>query len=49
MRVVNATDLLILQPDSFHPHGLTPEAFDNLFTADKPMVFNFHGFPVAVK
>jgi xylulose-5-phosphate/fructose-6-phosphate phosphoketolase len=49
VRVVNVTDLLILQPDSFHPHGLTPEPFDDLFTADKPLVFNFHGYPVAVK
>jgi len=49
VRVVNVTDLLILQPGSFHPHGLTPEAFDDLFTADKPVVFNFHGYPVAVK
>jgi xylulose-5-phosphate/fructose-6-phosphate phosphoketolase len=49
VRVVNVTDLLILQPDSFHPHGLTPEAFEGLFTADKPVVFNFHGYPGAVK
>jgi xylulose-5-phosphate/fructose-6-phosphate phosphoketolase len=49
VRVVNVTDLLILQPDSFHPHRLTPEAFDDLFTADKPLLFNFHGYPVAVK
>ena len=49
VRVVNVTDLLILQPNSFHPHGLTSEAFDDLFTANKPVVFNFHGYPVAVK
>jgi xylulose-5-phosphate/fructose-6-phosphate phosphoketolase len=49
VRVVNVTDLLILQPDSLHPHGLTPEAFEDLFTADKPVIFNFHGYPVAVK
>lgn len=49
VRVVNVTDLLILERDSFHPHGLTPEAFDELFTADKPVIFNFHGYPVAVK
>ncbi len=47
--ICETTDLLILQPGSFHPHGLTPEAFDNLFTPDKPVVFNFHGYPVAVK
>jgi xylulose-5-phosphate/fructose-6-phosphate phosphoketolase len=49
VRVVNVTDLLILEPDSFHPHGLTPEAFAELFTRDKPVIFNFHGYPVAVK
>ncbi len=49
VRVVNVTDLLILQTESFHPHGLTPEAFDSLFTANKPVIFNFHGYPVAVK
>ncbi len=49
VRVVNVTDLLILQPDSVHPHGLTPDAFDDLFGADKPVIFNFHGYPVAVK
>jgi xylulose-5-phosphate/fructose-6-phosphate phosphoketolase len=49
VRVVNVTDLLILQPDNFHPHGLTPEAFDDLFTSDKPVVFDFHGYPGAVK
>jgi len=49
VRVVNVTDLLILDHKSFHPHGLTQEAFDDLFTSDKPVVFNFHGYPVAVK
>lgn len=49
LRVVNVTDLLILECDSFHPHGLSPEAFDELFTADRPVVFNFHGYPSAVK
>jgi xylulose-5-phosphate/fructose-6-phosphate phosphoketolase len=49
VRMVNVTDLLILQPDSFHPHGLTPKAFDDLFTTNKPVVFNFHGYPVALK
>jgi xylulose-5-phosphate/fructose-6-phosphate phosphoketolase len=47
--VDNVTDLLILEPDSFHPHGLTQAAFDELFTPDKPVIFNFHGYPVAVK
>jgi len=49
VRVVNVTDLLILETDSLHPHGLTTEAFADLFTADKPVIFNFHGYPVAVK
>jgi xylulose-5-phosphate/fructose-6-phosphate phosphoketolase len=49
VRVVNLTDLLILERDSFHPHGLTPDAFVDLFTRDKPVIFNFHGYPVAVK
>jgi xylulose-5-phosphate/fructose-6-phosphate phosphoketolase len=49
VRVVNITDLLILESGSFHPHGLSPEAFEDLFTADKPVIFNFHGYPVAVK
>jgi xylulose-5-phosphate/fructose-6-phosphate phosphoketolase len=49
VRVVNVTDLLILEPDSHHPHGLSPEAFDELFTPDRPVVYNFHGYPSAVK
>jgi xylulose-5-phosphate/fructose-6-phosphate phosphoketolase len=49
VRVVNVTDLLILEPDSHHPHGLAPGAFDELFTPDRPVVFNFHGYPSAVK
>ena len=49
VRVVNVTDLLILEPESFHPHGLTEEAFNDLFTPERPVIFNFHGYPVAVK
>jgi xylulose-5-phosphate/fructose-6-phosphate phosphoketolase len=49
VRVVNVTDLLILEPDSYHPHGLPPEAFDALFTPDRPVIYNFHGYPSAVK
>jgi len=49
LRVVNVTDLLILEPESFHPHGLTQGTFDELFTADRPVIFNFHGYPAAVK
>jgi xylulose-5-phosphate/fructose-6-phosphate phosphoketolase len=49
VRMVNVTDLLILEPDSHHPHGLSPKRFDDLFTPNQPVVFNFHGYPSAVK
>jgi xylulose-5-phosphate/fructose-6-phosphate phosphoketolase len=45
VRVVNVVDLMRLQPDSEHPHGLSDSEFDTLFTADKPVVFAFHGYP----
>jgi len=45
VRVVNVVDLMRLQPDYFHPHGLSDADFDALFTADKPVIFNFHGYP----
>jgi xylulose-5-phosphate/fructose-6-phosphate phosphoketolase len=45
VRVVNVVDLMTLQPHSEHPHGLSDEAFDKLFTPDKPILFNFHGYP----
>jgi xylulose-5-phosphate/fructose-6-phosphate phosphoketolase len=45
VRVVNVTDLMTLQPEEEHPHGLSEETFDALFTADKPIVFAFHGYP----
>jgi xylulose-5-phosphate/fructose-6-phosphate phosphoketolase len=45
IRVVNVVDLMTLQPVSEHPHGLTDTAFDSLFTKDKPIIFNFHGYP----
>ena len=45
VRVVNVVDLMKLQPDSEHPHGLTDDAYDTLFTADRPVVFAFHGYP----
>ncbi|WP_159015777.1 phosphoketolase family protein [Cognatiluteimonas profundi] len=45
IRVVNVVDLLALQPASEHPHGLTDDAFDALFTADRPILFAFHGYP----
>jgi len=45
IRVVNVVDLMKLQPDTEHPHGLTDRDFDALFTKDKPVVFAFHGYP----
>jgi xylulose-5-phosphate/fructose-6-phosphate phosphoketolase len=45
IRVVNVVDLMTLQPSSEHPHGLSDDAFDALFTRDKPLVFAFHGYP----
>ena len=40
-------DLFRLVPHTEHPHGLTDREFDALFTPDKPVIFNFHGYPVA--
>lgn len=45
IRVVNVVDLMVLQSDREHPHGLTDAAFDALFTGDRPVVFAFHGYP----
>jgi xylulose-5-phosphate/fructose-6-phosphate phosphoketolase len=45
MRVVNIVDLMTLQPQHEHPHGLDDDAFDVLFTRDRPIVFAFHGYP----
>jgi xylulose-5-phosphate/fructose-6-phosphate phosphoketolase len=45
VRVVNVVDLMRLQPDSEHPHGLSDREFDALFTTDKPVVFAYHGYP----
>jgi xylulose-5-phosphate/fructose-6-phosphate phosphoketolase len=45
IRVVNVVDLMKLQPASEHPHGLDDDAFDALFTKDKPIVFAYHGYP----
>jgi xylulose-5-phosphate/fructose-6-phosphate phosphoketolase len=45
IRVINVVDLMTLQPSSEHPHGLSDDAFDALFTKDKPVVFAFHGYP----
>jgi len=45
VRVVNVVDLMKLQPASEHPHGLSDEDFDSLFTRDTPIIFAFHGYP----
>jgi xylulose-5-phosphate/fructose-6-phosphate phosphoketolase len=45
IRVVNVVDLMKLQPESEHPHGLSDEQFDALFTLDKPVIFAFHSYP----
>ena len=48
IRVVNVVDLMKLQPHTEHPHGLTDEDYDALFTKDKPIIFAFHGYPTLV-
>ncbi len=45
VRVVNVVDLMRLQPREEHPNGLSDAAFDSLFTTDKPIIFNNHGYP----
>ena len=45
IRVVNVVDLMTLQPASEHPHGLPDKDYDALFTKDKPIIFNYHGYP----
>lgn len=49
VRVVNVTDLMILAPSGSHPHSLTDDAFDTLFTKDKNVHFNYHGYPIELK
>ncbi|KAH7329531.1 XFP N-terminal domain-containing protein [Stachybotrys elegans] len=44
VRVVNVTDLMVLAPESRHPHGLTRPEFIDMFTEDKPIFFNYHGY-----
>lgn len=48
IRVVNVVDLMTLQSNRDHPHGLTDAAFDSLFTRDKPVVFAYHGYPYLI-
>jgi len=45
LRFINVVDLMRLQPDSEHPHGLSDRDFDALFTTDKPVIFAYHGYP----
>ncbi len=45
VRVVNVVDLMRLEPDTEHPHGLSDREFDSLFTPDKPVIFAYHGYP----
>lgn len=45
IRYINVVDLFKLQPTHDHPHGLPDRDFDSLFTTDKPVIFNFHGYP----
>ncbi|MBV9123175.1 MAG: phosphoketolase, partial [Planctomycetes bacterium] len=45
IRVVNVVDLMVLQPHTEHPHGLSDRDFDALFTKDKPIIFAYHGYP----
>ena len=48
IRVVNVVDLMVLQPQSEHPHGLEAREFDALFTTDKPVIFAYHGYPAII-
>ncbi|PDS44327.1 phosphoketolase [Rhizobium anhuiense] len=48
IRTVNVVDLLALQSSDQHPHGLTDEAFDAIFTSDKPVIFAYHGYPYLI-
>jgi xylulose-5-phosphate/fructose-6-phosphate phosphoketolase len=45
IRYVKVADLFKIQPSTEHPHRLSDRDFDSLFTADKPVIFNFHGYP----
>ncbi len=48
IRVINVVDLMKLQPQSEHPHGLSDREFDVLFTTDKPVIFAYHGYPMLI-
>jgi xylulose-5-phosphate/fructose-6-phosphate phosphoketolase len=48
VRVINVVDIMRLEPDTEHPHGLPDADFDALFTADKPVIFAYHGYPALI-
>ncbi len=48
IRVVNVVDLMTLQPQTEHPHGISDREFDSIFTTDKPIIFAFHGYPYLI-
>jgi len=48
VRLVNVVDLMRLEPDSEHPHGLSDREFDALFTASRPVIFAYHGYPLLI-
>lgn len=48
IRVVNVVDLMALQPQSEHPHGLSDRDYDIIFTKNKPIIFAFHGYPILI-
>jgi xylulose-5-phosphate/fructose-6-phosphate phosphoketolase len=48
VRVVNVVDLMRLQPETEHPHGLPDREFDALFTTDRPVIFAYHGYPALI-
>jgi xylulose-5-phosphate/fructose-6-phosphate phosphoketolase len=48
VRLVNVVDLMRLEPDTEHPHGLSDREFDAIFTPDKPVIFAYHGYPLLI-
>ena len=48
VRVVNVVDLMRLQPETVHPHGMSDAEFDALFTTDRPVIFAYHGYPALI-
>ena len=48
VRVINVVDLMVLQPQQEHPHGLSDADFDALFTTGRPVIFAYHGYPTMI-